>query len=61
MADYQSLNRQHLAYLHQQGTSALAHQVQGLVRQDLDQAQQRQAAYLQAALEAHLSRTQRQK
>jgi hypothetical protein len=56
MADYRQLNQQHLAYLHQQGLSAIAHQVQHLVRQDLDQHQQRQAALLQAALEAHLLR-----
>ena len=54
MADYKSLNQQHLAYLRQQGVSALAHQVQHLVRQDLDQAPK--AAQLQAALEAHLQR-----
>ena len=54
MADYKSLNQQHLAYLQRQGVSALAHQVQQLVRQDLDQAQQ--SVQLQAALEAHLQR-----
>ena len=54
MADYQSLNRQHLAYLRQQGASALAHQVQHLVRQDLVQTPE--AARLQAQLEAHLQR-----
>jgi hypothetical protein len=54
MANRQSLNNQHLAFLRQQGTSALAHQVLHLVRQDSDQ--QRQSALLQAALEAHLQR-----
>jgi hypothetical protein len=56
MANRQSLNNQHLAFLRQQGTSALATQVQHLVRQDSGQDQQRQAALLQAALEAHLQR-----
>jgi hypothetical protein len=56
MAEYKSLNHQHLAYLRQQGTSALATQVQHLVRQDLGQAQTQQAVLLQAALEAHLQR-----
>lgn len=53
---YQQMAAQHLAYLRQQGTSALAHQVQHLVRQDLDQVQTQRAAELQAALEAHLQR-----
>ena len=56
MADRQSLNNQHLAFLRQQGTSALATQVQHLVRQDSDQSQTQRAAELQAALEAHLQR-----
>lgn len=56
MANRQSLNNQHLAYLRQQETSALATQVQHLVRQGLDQAQTQRAAELQAALEAHLQR-----
>lgn len=54
MADYKSLNQQHLAYLRQQGASAIAQQVQHLVRQDLVQSPE--AAQLQAALEAHLQR-----
>lgn len=61
MAEYKSLNHQHLAYLRQQGTSALAQQVQHLVRQDLDQVQVQQAARLQAALEAHLQRPRLQR
>jgi hypothetical protein len=56
MANRQSLNNQHLAYLRQQETSALATQVQHLVRQDLAQDQAQRAAQLQAALEAHLQR-----
>lgn len=55
------LNQQHLAFLRQQGTSALATQVQDLVRQDLAQAQTQQAARLQAALEAHLQRPRLQR
>ena len=54
MADYKSLNNQHLAYLRQQGASVIAQQVQHLVRQDLVQTPE--AAQLQAALEAHLQR-----
>ncbi len=54
MADYQSLNQQHLAYLRQQGGLAITQQIRQLVRQDLDQYQAQQAARLQAALEAHL-------
>lgn len=54
--NYQQPAQQHLAYLRQQQTSVLAHQVQHLVRQDLDQVQTRQSALLQAALEAHLQR-----
>lgn len=61
MADYRSLNHQHLSYLRQQGVSAIAHRVQDLVRQDLAQAQVQQAAQLQAALEAHLIRPQQRK
>ncbi len=55
------LNQQHLAFLRQQGTSALATQVQDLVRQDLEQSQVRRAAELQAALEAHLQRPRLQR
>lgn len=61
MVNRNSLNHQHLAYLHQQGTLAIAASVQRLVRQDLDQAQVQQAARLQAALEAHLVRPQPQR
>lgn len=61
MANRQSLNNQHLAFLRQQGTSALAHQVQHLVQQGSEQAQQQRAAQLQAALEAHLSKPRQQK
>lgn len=50
----ESAKLQHLAYLRQQGLPTIATQVQRLVRQDLDQAQQQRAAQLQAALEAHL-------
>ena len=61
MSAQQRLNQQHLAFLRQQGTSAIATQVQHLVRQDLDQDQVRQAAQLQAALEAHLQRPRSQR
>ena len=61
MADYRSLNNQHLAYLRQQGVLAIARQVQDLVRQDLAQAQVQQAAQIQAALEARLTRQRLQK
>ena len=62
MADYNyRAAEQHLAYLRQQTTSALAVQVQHLVQQDLGQAQVRRAAELQAALEAHLVRPRQQK
>ena len=53
--------QQHLAYLRQQGVSSLARSVQHLVQQDLDQAQQRRAAQLQAALAAHLVQPRQQK
>ena len=61
MSNRQSLNHQHLAFLRQQGTSALATQVQHLVRQDSEQSQARRAAELQAALEAHLQRPRSQR
>ena len=61
MAHQDSLSRQHLAYLRQQGLPTIATQVQRLVRQDLDQAQVQRAAELQAALEAHLARPQPQR
>ena len=58
---HQYRNNQHLAFLRQWETPVIAAQVQRLVRQDLDQPQQQQAALLQAALEAHLQRQRSQR
>lgn len=58
---HQYRNNQHLACLRQWETPVIAAQVQRLVRQDLDQPQQQQAALLQAALEAHLQRQRSQR